>query len=406
MLRVLIPTHLHDLHAVGIAHALRLKGHDATLWYGADFPTRQSASLEIPPTGGFRWEVKGPDLSLANDRFDVVWYRRPTPAALPGDMHAGDRTFAERECRTFTKALWQMLAPDAFWVNPVGSRELALSKPFQLVRATQAGLKTPPTLCSNDPEKIRAFLAKYDGNVIYKAFWPVQWEKGEEGIALLFTSEVTAEELPEDDVLRLTPGIFQPKVEKDHELRVTYIGDHRFTAKLLSQNSAISKLDWRAAFFDIQVEQADLPDEIDRACRGLMESLGIIFGCFDFIVSPEGEHLFLEVNEMGQFLWIEELNPDLMLFDAFTELLIQGTPRFSWKPSPSGLHWLDFRDELARRHDAADVPRHVLQPNSFSLLDEDGEESTTSMGGGRSGSLPPLSDASRGVLDMEKEAPS
>jgi hypothetical protein len=285
-------------------------------------------------------------------------------------------------------------------VNPLGSRELALSKPIQLVKAAQVGLKIPPTLCSNDPEKIRTFLEKHKDNVVYKAFWPVQWEKGEEGIALLFTSAVTMEELPDDDVLRLTPGIFQPKIEKEYELRVTYIGDHRFTAKLLSQNSSLSQLDWRAAFFNIQVEETDLPDEIDRACRSLMKSLGIIFGCFDFIVTPEGEYLFLEVNEMGQFLWLEEINPDLMLFDAFTELLIQRTPSFPWEPSPRGLHWLDFRDDLARQHVESDFPLHVLQPNNFSLVDEDRPEQSSAC------SHPPLSNAASGVLGIEKEATS
>jgi hypothetical protein len=34
------------------------------------------------------------------------------------------------------------------------------------------------------------------------------------------------------------------------------------------------------------------------------ELLGLAFGCIDLIVTPEGEHIFLEVNEMGQFLWV------------------------------------------------------------------------------------------------------
>jgi glutathione synthase/RimK-type ligase-like ATP-grasp enzyme len=29
------------------------------------------------------------------------------------------------------------------------------------------------------------------------------------------------------------------------------------------------------------------------------------FGCFDFIVTPEGEYVFLECNPNGQWLWIE-----------------------------------------------------------------------------------------------------
>lgn len=374
MVRVLIPTHLQDLHALGIAHALRLKGHDAVLWYGADFPTRQVASLEISPEKNFRWAVKGPALDLANDHFDVVWYRRVTPATLPKDMHPGDREIAERECRTLTKALWQVLAPNAFWVNPLDTRELALSKPVQLLEAARSGLKIPPTLCSNDPEKIRGFIEMY-GDVIYKPFWPAQWERGKDGVAVLFTSTIEIEDLPDDDVLRLSPGIFQPKIEKEYELRVTYIGRHQFTAKLFSQKSSVSQLDWRAAFFDIEVSNGLLPADIDRACRDIMNKFGLVFGCFDFVVTPAGDHIFLEINEMGQFLWIEEINPEIMLFDAFTEFLIQGTPDFSWQPTPSGLRWLNFRDDLASRHVREDFPLHVLQPNNFTVTDQEQSES-------------------------------
>jgi glutathione synthase/RimK-type ligase-like ATP-grasp enzyme len=371
MVRVLIPTHLQDLHSLGIASALRLKGHDAVLWYGADFPTRQVSSLDISLEKSFSWEVKGPALNLADDRFDVVWYRRVTPAVLPDDMHPGDRTIAERECRSLTRALWQMLAPDAFWVNPLSSRELALSKPVQLLEAARLGLKIPPTLCSNDPEKIRSFLKIHNNGAIYKPFWPAQWEKGDEGIAVLFTSTVTTEDLPADDVLRLSPGIFQPKIEKEYELRVTYIGRHQFTAKLLSQDSAVSQLDWRAAFSNIRVEEAILPDEIDFACRTMMERFGIVFCCFDFIVTPQGDYVFLEINEMGQFLWIEEINPEFMLFDAFVEFLIHATPDFPWRPTPTGLRWLDFRDNSAHQHVQEDFPLHVLQPNNFAVKDQE-----------------------------------
>lgn len=55
-----------------------------------------------------------------------------------------------------------------------------------------------------------------------------------------------------------------------------------------------------------------------------MDDLGIVFGCFDLIVTPGGDYVFLEVNEMGAFVWIEEQNPEIKLVDAFSEFLIQG----------------------------------------------------------------------------------
>ncbi len=38
-----------------------------------------------------------------------------------------------------------------------------------------------------------------------------------------------------------------------------------------------------------------------------MRELQINFACFDFIVSHEGESIFLEANCNGQWLWVQNL---------------------------------------------------------------------------------------------------
>jgi pyruvate carboxylase len=39
---------------------------------------------------------------------------------------------------------------------------------------------------------------------------------------------------------------------------------------------------------------------------GLMRSLGLRFGALDFLVTPEGEWVFLEVNPNGQRAFVEQ----------------------------------------------------------------------------------------------------
>ena len=144
---------------------------------------------------------------------------------------------------------------------------------------------------------------------------------------MLLTSRVRADALPPDDVLRLTPGIFQPLVEKRHELRVTVMGERVISARLLSQADARTQLDWRARSVDLAVEPDTLPATVERSVRELMRRLGLVFGCLDFIVTPEGRHVFLEVNPMGQFLWIEQLAPEIRLLGPFCDLLLaRGRP--------------------------------------------------------------------------------
>src|SRR5260370_10837134 len=158
MTRILIPTCPTDIHATVVADALALRGHQAVLWQGADFPTRQQASLTFANQAGMRWEVSGPALDITSgEPFDVVWYRRPVlDPVLPEDMHPGDRHIAGRECRTFTRGLWQLVAPDAFWINPLGSYEPA-AKLVQLREALPDCLTIPMTLCSTDPHRIQGF---------------------------------------------------------------------------------------------------------------------------------------------------------------------------------------------------------------------------------------------------------
>ena len=36
-----------------------------------------------------------------------------------------------------------------------------------------------------------------------------------------------------------------------------------------------------------------------------MRKMGLVFCALDFIVTQDDEYVFLEVNEQGQFLWIE-----------------------------------------------------------------------------------------------------
>jgi hypothetical protein len=365
-MRVLIPTYPQDVHAAEIALALEDQGHEAVLWCGGDFPTRQSAAIEIRD-GGISLEMAGPDLEGGRPPFDVVWLRRPTPAVLPSDLHPGDLPVARRECRDFLAGLYHLVAPDAFWVNPLQSHARSELKMVQLQEAVRAGLNVPPTLLSNDPDRIRRFLDAFPGRAVYKPFHPAQWEN-DDRTAVLLTSEVSADDLPEDEILRLTPGIFQARIDKAHELRATFMGDHLVTARLRSQEVEAARLDWRAAGGRIGVEPDRLPDEVERACRQVMHGLGILYGAFDFIVTPEGEHVFLEVNPAGQFLWVEEVCPELPMLAPFVDFLLARDPRFRWRPAEGSIRHVDYYPRAVERlRDFA--PRHVEPDSVFSSSD-------------------------------------
>ena len=63
-----------------------------------------------------------------------------------------------------------------------------------------------------------------------------------------------------------------------------------------------------------------LPEEIADKCRRYLQHMGLNFGCFDFIVTPDGEYVFLECNPNGQWLWVE-LATGLKIADAIADFL-------------------------------------------------------------------------------------
>lgn len=368
MVRVLVPVYTGDIHGKAVSRALRTKGHEAVLFYGADYPTRQLASISLSEGDGVSWKAAGAGLDIADEKLDVVWYRRPMAPVLPAEMHPGDREVAMRECQSFVRGFWHLVAPGAVWINPLRGRERAHSKILQLSEALKLGMKIPPTLCSNDPDEIRRFLDKYPGQAIYKSFLPSQWAMKENQVALVFTTEVTPDDLPYDHMLRLSPGIFQRKVEKAYELRVTYMGDYAVAARMDSQENPETVLDWRHASTDVRITPTTLPEEVDHACRRLMKELGIVFGCFDFIVTPENEYIFLEVNEMGQFLWVEEVNPDIPLLEDFCNFLIHGWLDADWKTPSDRVRFADFMDESPDEIEEEER-LHVAKPDYHTVTD-------------------------------------
>jgi glutathione synthase/RimK-type ligase-like ATP-grasp enzyme len=46
---------------------------------------------------------------------------------------------------------------------------------------------------------------------------------------------------------------------------------------------------------------------MERRCIALIERLGLNNGAIDLILTPDGRHVFLEVNPTGQWQWIDHL---------------------------------------------------------------------------------------------------
>ena len=99
------------------------------------------------------------------------------------------------------------------------------------------------------------------------------------------------------------------------------IGDALFAARIHSQDDPRTATDWRDMAAAIRYEAAALPAEVARRCLDFVHSYGLTFGALDLIVTPQGDYVFLENNPVGQFLFVEQLVPELDMTGALAECL-------------------------------------------------------------------------------------
>lgn len=89
-----------------------------------------------------------------------------------------------------------------------------------------------------------------------------------------------------------------------------------------------------------------------------MEKLGLAYGAIDFVVTPEGEYVFLEVNPSGQFLWAD-YEAGLPLLDAMCEMLIQGRLDYKWNRHAKGVRFDEAFLKAAEARRSQSMAEHI-----------------------------------------------
>ena len=118
------------------------------------------------------------------------------------------------------------------------------------------------------------------------------------------TAAVQRDDLALVDAVRYAPVIFQRFVHADLDLRVTVIEDEIFAAAVHSQPEY--RTDYRLGLGSASVTTYQLPHAVATRLLELMKAFDLRFGAIDLRVTPDGDHVFLEVNPAGEYLFISE----------------------------------------------------------------------------------------------------
>lgn len=287
-------------------------------------------SDELALRGGLSWSThaESPALlpTIDGQTVDVrtlnaLWYRRTTVKQTLPD--GADAAYELHIYRSVDRVLEGILLNEFHgrWVSHPVATELAENKLVQLRAAERSGLRIPSTLVSQDPGLIRSFCSAHPGAIIKPVATP-------RGVGLASTAVVSQALLDSDEVLALTPSIYQECIPGERHLRISVVGE-RCDGALIEATD----LDWR---FDLNVPFSPYPLDrnLEQRLRATLRELGLVMGIFDVKLTDD-EPVFLEVNSQGQFLFVEALC-GIRLADHFAAFLVdQATQDLS---SLDGLH--------------------------------------------------------------------
>lgn len=331
---ILIVTSRWDTTAYAAAEILRRKGREPVFFYPEDIPQRARID-SVFRRGAWSNRLHTEDGTIDLDAIKAVWWRKPFVARPSEELSRVEFPYARRESEYALKGLWDLLVndPGIYWMSDPQNIRKANNKMLQMARATTYGIRSPDTLITNDPDDVRAFYDECSRRMVFKSMTGPFLLPGEVEV---FTPETfipgmplvrpfTDEDMEKVDSVRQSACMFQELVEKQHELRVTIFEDQIFTCRIDSQLNDLTRYDWRRQDSRPQASAGELPDSIASACLSMLDEFGLRFGAFDFIVTPEGEHVFLEINPNGQWLFVQEWVPQLRLMQAFVDIMVRNS---------------------------------------------------------------------------------
>jgi hypothetical protein len=328
---IFIITNKEDVHPTPVIKYLNEKNH----------PVFRLNTEALLTDYQFNWwcNADGTDFHLKNIRtgrdlyghdITTVWERRPM---LPSELAFTNREEINKhnlkEAAGFLSFLLYYVS-DRYSIGHHLYDRSAASKMLQLKVAKELGIHVPATCFSNRKEEIVSFAKNY-GNVILKSIENDNVWLDDEYEYVFYAQKVKSASLDDQpqEAFSQTVSFVQEYVEKQFELRITVVDDNVFACKIDSQSMEEDKgkVDWRQGYdYGLKHEAFNLPDAVEDFCRAFLKQMHLRFGCFDFIVTPQNEYVFLECNPNGQWLWIER-QTGMKISTAIATCLMNGEIR-------------------------------------------------------------------------------
>jgi glutathione synthase/RimK-type ligase-like ATP-grasp enzyme len=196
---------------------------------------------------------------------------------------------------------------DAKWINPMFATHIAERKLFQLFEANKFGIETPASLITNNSITADKFLKSHKKSIIKPISNGLQVLENK--FYSIYTSDIHKDFFNnyDDTSLFETPVLLQERIENENDIRVVIINEKVFAVEITKDDK--SEVDWRKPEIEKSYKQIKLPDDLSDKLVKLNKSFNLIYSAIDLIKKPNGKFVFLEINPVGEWVWLEsELN--------------------------------------------------------------------------------------------------
>ncbi|MFJ3219655.1 ATP-grasp ribosomal peptide maturase [Kitasatospora sp. NPDC086801] len=296
---VAVVTNLQDPTADLVIAELHDRGVPVVRFDAGDFPATLSLTARIGG-GAQEWEgrVRTPSRLVGLGSIRSLYYRRPSAFAFP-HLDPQDARVAAAQARYGLGGVLVSL-PGCLYVNHPNKIADAEYKPAGLAAAAACGFQVPPTLVTNEPAEACEFAVAH-GRVIHKPISLPTYLI--DGVAQTVpVTEARVEEI--GDSVAGTMHLFQQRIDKTADVRVTVIGRQVFAVRI-----DCGLLDWRVDYTTHTYTVVPVPKRVERSLFAYLGHFGPLFGAFDFALtgpeSTEDSWVWIECNPSGQWAWME-----------------------------------------------------------------------------------------------------
>lgn len=273
----------------------------------SDFIKSASLTYRMDGADDEDWfSCKGLQDEIDFRKISVVFVRRPDDIVFPEKIRdEGILNAIQSDYKNCFRETLEML--DCPWFPSKLSHIYTLEedKFKELAIAKNIGLRIPRTILTTDIENALEFYRKLNGRVISKRYKKADITYKKTRVAFP-TSPVSLRDIGFISHIRNSPTLFQEYVPKKKELRVTIVGNATVAAEIDSQKTHRTRHDWR--HYDLKrttYKHHVLPNEIHEKLILLVERLGLHYATVDFVITPDDDYIFLEINPSGQYEWLE-----------------------------------------------------------------------------------------------------